>query len=106
MTQMGYEEGIFNVVNVQATEHGLTCRIVGQEHTDAPPSGKRGDRFARSGDESLPCLKAHYRHGDDYHDPYFYDRAKRKEARYVDAIRRGRVLIRTYLTSGSDVVPR
>ena len=63
--------------------------------------GRQGDWFAmtRAG-ESLPCLKDQYLrpHGE-YHEPCFYDPSLSKNAEYVAAIQRGRVLIATYDTS-------
>jgi hypothetical protein len=60
--------------------------------------GKQSNWHARlhTGEE-LPCLKMDLRGaGTEYHDPYFYDPSVPKNAEYVDAIRRGRVLLAEY----------
>jgi hypothetical protein len=63
--------------------------------------GRQGDWFAttRAGEE-LPCLKAQYLFaGGEYREPHFYDPSLPMNVKYMDAIRRGRVLIASYDTS-------
>ena len=64
--------------------------------------GRQGDWFAktRAGGEDLPCLKAEYLAANgQYHEPKFYDPSQPRNVDYVDAIKRGRVLLATYDTS-------
>ena len=100
-TRNGYLPGIFTVTDVTNTpEDGLRCRFVARERTNFKPHGRQGSWFAKIGREHLPCLKQNHRTGvTEYHDPYCYDPNTSKEAEYIDAVRRGRVLVADYNTA-------
>jgi hypothetical protein len=58
--------------------------------------GKQGEWFAtlRSTGELLPCVFKEYLTGlSDYHDPYCYDLTTKRGAEYIEAVKRGRVLM-------------
>jgi hypothetical protein len=58
-------------------------------------TGSRGSWFAVTPwGEKLPCvLKQYWGVGVTYHDPYFYDPRLKRNREYIDAIKRGRVLV-------------
>lgn len=66
--------------------------------------GQQGSWFAVTSDthERLPCVfKEYWTHGNQYHDPYFYDPSKSRNREYVDAIKNGkRVLVTSNVLIG------
>jgi hypothetical protein len=61
--------------------------------------GRQGDWHATNAQtgEELPCLKKHHwAAGPEYHDPHFYDPSVPRNAKYIDAVRQGRVLVAEY----------
>jgi hypothetical protein len=58
--------------------------------------GKQGEWFASltSTGELLPCVFQEYLQGlTEYHDPHCYDLTTKRDAKYIEAIKRGRVLM-------------
>jgi hypothetical protein len=57
--------------------------------------GAQGSWFATTSDgERLPCVFKEYWHGRTaYHDPHNYDQSSAKCVEYIDAVKRGRVLM-------------
>jgi hypothetical protein len=66
--------------------------------------GQQDSWFAVTSDthERLPCVfKEYWTHGNQYHDPYFYDPSKSRNREYVDAIKNGkRVLVTSNVLIG------
>ena len=57
--------------------------------------GEQGQWFARTRNgERLPCVFQEYWHGRvEYHDPHRYDLTTKRGVQYIEAIRRGKVLM-------------
>jgi|SRR6476646_7024820 hypothetical protein len=59
--------------------------------------GRQGNYFVdvRTG-ERLPCIhKEHWKAGRLYHQKHYYDPSKPKAAEYIEALKRGRVVVTT-----------
>jgi hypothetical protein len=64
--------------------------------------GSQGNWFATLEEtgENLPCIFPQYLHGlSDYHDPFAYDLDTKRGRDYVEAVKRGRVLLAQYTGS-------
>ena len=71
--------------------------------TKSKPIGRRGSWFATYRGRSFPCVHAHWRRGDQYHDPHEIT-DHREWAVFVRAIRTGRKVIETVDAVPDDVV--
>jgi hypothetical protein len=93
-----YAPGIYTVIDVSNTpDGGLQLHFARWEHSNFKPTGKQGSWFAKIGPERLPVLKARCRVGlKAYHEPFYYDPADQRRAEYIEAIKRGRVLVANY----------
>jgi hypothetical protein len=93
----GYVPGVFHVTDVENTFDGLRLRFTRWERSNLKPHGKQGSFFAKLGKERLPCLKLSFRNGmDGYFEPWHYDPSLPRNREYIEAIKRGRVLVAKY----------